>query len=108
MMQYSVASAGQYYFHIHDHLGNTRVVVDADKNVVERYDYYPFGSVSRSSVNSSIETIQKFTGKELDDEHGLDLYYPPGVGPAALEHDTTTRSSGGLSALIRWQRNTLD
>ena len=33
-------------------LGNTRVVVDKDKNVVERYDYYPFGLVSRSTINN--------------------------------------------------------
>ncbi len=68
--------------------------------MVERYDYYPFGSVSRSTVSDDIETIQKFTGKELDDEHGLDLYYPPEVGPAVLVHATTIRLSGGLSALI--------
>jgi len=51
------------------------VVVDKDKNVIERYDYYPFGAVLRSTVSNDLETIQKFTGKELDDENGLDLYY---------------------------------
>jgi RHS repeat-associated protein len=71
MLVYTTGYACEYFYH----LDNTRVVLDTDKNVVERYDYYPFGLVSRSTVSDEPGTIQKFTGKELDDEHGIDLYY---------------------------------
>ena len=67
--------SGEYFYHLHDHLGNTRVIVDEDANVVESYDYYPFGMVMRSNISDNLGTIHKFTGKELDDEHGLDWYY---------------------------------
>ena len=36
--------SGDYYFPLHDHLGSVRVVVDKDANVIESYDYYPFGA----------------------------------------------------------------
>ena len=67
--------SGEYFYHLHDHLGNTRVIVDEDANVVESYNYYPFGMVMRSNISDNLGTIHKFTGKELDDEHGLDWYY---------------------------------
>ncbi|MCD6100146.1 MAG: DNRLRE domain-containing protein, partial [Candidatus Marinimicrobia bacterium] len=34
-------------YYLKDHLGSTRVVVDEDGDVVESYDYYPFGLASR-------------------------------------------------------------
>ncbi|MCD6167136.1 RHS repeat-associated core domain-containing protein, partial [bacterium] len=52
------------------HLGSTRVVVDEDGDVVESYDYYPFGLASRTSGGG---TVYKFTEKELDNE--TDFYY---------------------------------
>ncbi|MCD6100142.1 MAG: DNRLRE domain-containing protein, partial [Candidatus Marinimicrobia bacterium] len=57
-------------YYLKDHLGSTRVVVDEDGDVVESYDYYPFGLASRTSGGS---TIYKFTEKELDNE--TDFYY---------------------------------
>ena len=46
------------------------MVVDEDGDVVESYDYFPFGLASRTSGGS---TIYKFTEKELDNE--TDFYY---------------------------------
>ena len=57
-------------YYLKDHLGSTRVVVDEDGDVVESYDYFPFGLASRTSGGS---TIYKFTEKELDNE--TDFYY---------------------------------
>jgi len=55
-------------------LGNTRVVLDETNNAKAVYDYHPFGLTSRSIV-SGYDVRYKFTGKELDDEGGLDWYY---------------------------------
>jgi RHS repeat-associated protein len=70
-----------------DHLGSTRLVTDANGNVVARYDYLPFGEGiaaglgGRSSFYSigafpvSADGLSvKFTGKERDAETGLDYF----------------------------------
>ena len=67
--------AGEYYYHLHDHLGSVRVVVDKDANVVEAFDYYPFGAELRSTVNDNQAANLRFTGKELDKESHIGLYY---------------------------------
>jgi RHS repeat-associated protein len=67
--------SGDYYFPLHDHLGSVRVVVDTGANVVESYDYYPFGAEQRSRVNANQNAGLRFTGKELDKESHLGLYY---------------------------------
>ena len=65
-----------YYYYIKDHLGSTCVVVDESGTVNEAYEYYPFGSIARSAlVNKLNKTDEKFTGKELDNENGENLYY---------------------------------
>ena len=54
------------YYTIRDHLGSVRTIVNASGNVVERNDYYPFGS--RTTFGASYATLasnrQKFSGKE--------------------------------------------
>jgi len=67
--------AGEYYYHLHDHLGSVRVVVDKDANVIESYDYYPFGAERRSMINANQSAHLRFTGKELDNDLDLGLYY---------------------------------
>ena len=51
------------YF-ITDHLGSTRVVLDNFGDVLERYDYYPYGKIVPVSVASSGNTDYLYTGKE--------------------------------------------
>ncbi len=65
-----------------DHLGSTRLVTDGAGNVVARHDFLPFGEevpggyagrddqwgATGDNVN------QKFTGKERDQETGLDFF----------------------------------
>ena len=64
----------QWNYYIHDHLGNTRVVLDDSGDVKEYYDYYAFGMTQRENVTGSDQARHKFTGKELDDEEmGSDL-----------------------------------
>ena len=56
-------------YHVTDHLGSVRVVKDGTGAVLQRFDYYPFGSVSgswSSSTNPSQPTLRhRFSGKEI-------------------------------------------
>lgn len=53
-------------YEIRDHLGSVRTIVNASGTVVERNDYYPFGT--RTTFGTSYATLaanrQKFSGKE--------------------------------------------
>jgi RHS repeat-associated protein len=67
-----------------DHLGSTRVITRADGTVAERRDYEPFGAdilVPGGSPRQGIggypgvgDVTLKFTGKERDQETGLDYF----------------------------------
>lgn len=61
------------YFVLKDHLGSTRVVVEAEEEgntVVASCDFDPFGNVIRTSGDTSIVPY-RFTGQEYDAETGL-------------------------------------
>src|SRR6185312_1078582 len=64
-----------------DHLGSVRQVTDQKGIVIARHDYLPFGeeipgnTAGRSTQSgSTVDVIQKFTGKERDQETGLDFF----------------------------------
>ena len=68
-----------------DHLGSTRVVTAEDQSVLSRHDYLPFGeeigtglggrgSVTGYTASRTDGPAQKFTGKERDNESGLDYF----------------------------------
>ena len=71
-----------------DPLGSTRVVTAADRSVRSRHDYLPFGEeigtalgnrdqasgVSGYTASLADGPAQKFTGKERDNESGLDYF----------------------------------
>ncbi len=75
----------KFHFYIKDHQGNVRVVADAEGNVEEVNDYYPFGGLMSSATANGFQPY-KYNGKELDREAGLDLYdygarfYDPAIG----------------------------
>jgi RHS repeat-associated protein len=79
----SFAQGGEevVYFHA-DAIGSVRLVTDANGQVVERYDYLPFGEPYPPSA-SVVET-RRFGGKERDAETGLDYvgarYYASQTG----------------------------
>ena len=78
-----------YVYQYKDHLGNVRLsYTDADKNgiidsateIIEEKNYYPFG-LQHKGYNDVVSplgngTAEKFgyNGKELSEEHGLNLY----------------------------------
>jgi len=65
---------GRYYY-LKDHLGSIRVTVDANGNRVGWNDYYPYGMLMSGRTGTNSEDHRyKFTGKERDDETGLDYF----------------------------------
>jgi len=66
---------GQYYYYLTDHLGNNRVVANANGVVVQKNHYYPFGmAFAETPVAEQGKQPYKFGGKELDQMNGLNLY----------------------------------
>ncbi|MDR0825378.1 MAG: DUF6443 domain-containing protein [Prevotella sp.] len=66
---------GVYYYYVNDHLGNNRVVVNANGTVTQKNHYYPFGmSFAENSVAEQGLQPYKYNNKELDQMHGLNLY----------------------------------
>ncbi|MBP1615015.1 MAG: hypothetical protein H6Q13_2463 [Bacteroidetes bacterium] len=64
---------GTYYFYLTDHLGNNRVVANANGGIVQTNHYYPFGMSFAEGVTTSQQPY-KYNAKELDTERGLNLY----------------------------------
>ena len=59
------------------HLGSTRAVTDPDGNVLEQFDYLPYGQKCNNSslaVANQYKTDYLYTGKELPQFFGLDWY----------------------------------
>jgi len=64
-------------YHAHaDALGSTALLTDATGDIVERYDYNPFGACVATDVNGGglVGNPYRFTGRRLDSETGL-FYY---------------------------------
>jgi RHS repeat-associated protein len=64
-----------------DHLGSTRLVTGDNASIIARHDYLPFGEeipagqAGRNSEWGDNDNVnQKFTGKERDQETGLDYF----------------------------------
>lgn len=59
-------------YYICDHLGSVRAVTDAEGEVLDTFDYMPYGS--EISSTSSTTTDYRFTGKELQINFDVNLY----------------------------------
>jgi len=65
-----VNSDASPYFHINDHLGSARIVLDGEFNIAEATAYHAYGKMER--IQLAPEKIrQNFTEKEFDDDGGL-------------------------------------
>ena len=70
----SERTSPQYHYHITDHQGNIRLVVNASGSTVEQFThYYPYGLPFAEGKNATLQPY-KYNGKELDTEDGLNLY----------------------------------
>jgi len=74
-------------YHAHaDALGSTSLLTDATGDIVERYDYNPFGACVATDVSGGglVGNPYRFTGRRLDTETGLYYYrarhYTPEMG----------------------------
>jgi RHS repeat-associated protein len=65
-----------YHYFLKDHLGSNRAVVNAKTGqVVEKYDYYPFGK-QHGDYHTGYIHPYRYNGKELENAMGIDwLYY---------------------------------
>ena len=113
-----------------DSLGSTRVVTAADRSVLSRHDYLPFGeeigtayggrnAVSGYTASLADGPAQKFTGKERDSESGLDYFgarYFSGAGGRFTSVDPGNAGSdpvdpqswNGYSYVINMPLNLID
>ena len=74
MNPYSVQYSSSYHYYIHDHQGNTILVMDDNDNIKQINHYYPYGGPwYYFSTNQGFQPY-KYNGKELDRVHGLDWY----------------------------------
>ncbi len=65
--------SGARRYYLIDHLGSTRLVRNNSGTILSTFDYYPFGLLMPGRYSTSNNTIEKFTGKQLDESLGL--YY---------------------------------
>ena len=71
MIVLAVASATAGIRHYCDYQGNIRQVADAQGNVLEQNDYYPYGGLFGESASRQ---SYKYSGKELETMNGLNTY----------------------------------
>ena len=58
-------------FHLGDHLGSSNLVLDAAGELMNREEHYPYG---KTSFGSFARKRYRFTGKERDEESGLNYH----------------------------------
>lgn len=80
------SGTGNVLYYVTDHLGSVRVVKDGSGAIRQRFDYYPYGTVSRvwtsSSTTDNSEKRYRFGGKEIAGTALTDLT-GSGVAPGA-------------------------
>ena len=86
----STTDSFAFFYYNKDHLGSIREVVDANGNIRQVTNYYPFGAPYADSPVNPDHQPYKYNGKELDRMHGLDTY-----DYGARQHDPI---------LARWDR----
>ena len=78
-------SSSTIYYYFKDHLGNIRAVMDgASGTITQAQDYDAWGDICRTYTSAIDTTVNKFTGKERDQETGYDYfgarYYDSRIG----------------------------
>jgi len=77
-------TADERFYYVKDHLGNIRLTIDEDSEVVNAKDYFVYGGITDRSVSYGEATRYDFTEKERDTETGLNYfgarYYDSDIG----------------------------
>ncbi|MDD2279978.1 MAG: RHS repeat-associated core domain-containing protein, partial [Bacteroidales bacterium] len=67
----------EYQYFLKDHLGNTRITFNENKQIIQEDSYYPYGMNMVGLSHSSSEDLPNkylYNGKELQDDFGLGWY----------------------------------
>lgn len=101
----AIAAEVVTYYHL-DAIGNVRQVTNQAGQVVERHDYLPFGeecTTGPCAANPGVGVGQpkKFTGKERDNETGLDYFGARYYGSRIARFTTT-------DPVYTWRENLVD
>ena len=90
---------GEVNWALADHQGSIRFVLDSVGNIVNQITYDAFGNVTLES-DSSVEFRFGYTGRELDEETGLDYYgsrYRDGAVGRFIGEDPIGFSAGDVN-----------
>jgi RHS repeat-associated protein len=89
-------------FHLDDHLGSSNVVVESDGAIINREEFTPYGE---TSFGSFVRKRYRFTGKERDEESGLNYhgarYYAPGQTRWISSDPAGPRTGSNLFCYVR-------
>jgi len=84
--------SGTVHYYLPDRLGSTSKIVSSGGAMQEQYYYYPYGGLQ--SQTGSDSNHYKFTGKERDNESGLD-YFGARYDSSSLGRFMTPDTMGG-------------
>ena len=69
---YGYLADSTYYYYIRDYQGNVRAVIDQNGALKEINNYYPYGGLM-GAASAGVQP-NKYGGKELDRQNGIDWY----------------------------------
>jgi RHS repeat-associated protein len=104
----TIDPAGGTLYTTSDHLGSPRVVTNSGGGTVSRHDFRPFGEELGDGDGGRTTTLKfglvdglrkKFTGKERDDETGLDYFLARYYSPAQGRFTSPDEFTGGPDEL---------
>ena len=72
MNGYGYQADSTYYYYIKDYQGNVRAVIDQNGALKEINNYYPYGGLM-GAASAGVQP-NKYGGKELDRQNGIDWY----------------------------------
>ena len=82
-----------------DHLGSTRAILDADDNVVARFEYGPHGETAAASgTGTAAELPYRYTGHAYDEEQRLYQTPARGYDPTTGRFLSTDPEQGGANS----------
>ena len=100
MNGYGYHADSTYYYYIKDYQGNVRAVIDQNGMLKEISNYYPYGGLM-GAASAGVQP-NKYGGKELDRENGIDWYdfearYQDPMLPMFTTQDLLAENNPGIS-----------
>ena len=97
---YGYLADSTYYYYIRDYQGNVRAVIDQNGALKEINNYYPYGGLM-GAASAGVQP-NKYGGKELDRQNGIDWYdfearYQDPMLPMFTTQDPLAEQTPGVS-----------